>query len=130
MAIDLPVCSAERLFVAGVSPWRYLRRSVLWPGSSRCYGGLTFSVNFCSEFLHSRVSKERIVNKRDNNARPSVDSSTNHRPSDAEIAARAYDIFLMRGAAPGHDMDDWLQAEQELIERSRDLALLHSMATR
>jgi hypothetical protein len=59
-----------------------------------------------------------------------VDSSANHRPSDAEIAARAYDSFLMRGAAPGNDLDDWLQAERELIERSRDSALLHSMATR
>jgi len=76
------------------------------------------------------VFKERIVSKRDNNAKPSVDSPTNHRPSDAEIAARAYDIFLMRGATPGNDLDDWLQAEQELIERNRDMALLHSMATR
>ena len=70
------------------------------------------------------------MSKRDNNDRPSVDSPANHHPSDAEIAARAYDIFLLRGAAPGNDLDDWLQAEHELIERNRDLALLHSMATR
>jgi Protein of unknown function (DUF2934) len=31
-----------------------------------------------------------------------------------EIARRAYEIFLARGAAHGSDMDDWLLAEHEL----------------
>ncbi len=30
-------------------------------------------------------------------------------------AVRAYHIFLSRGAAPGRDLDDWLQAERELL---------------
>ena len=30
------------------------------------------------------------------------------------IAARAYQIYLERGRAHGHDWDDWLQAEYEL----------------
>ena len=34
--------------------------------------------------------------------------------SESEIAARAYEIFLNRGASHGHDLDDWLQAEREL----------------
>ena len=33
-----------------------------------------------------------------------------------EIAARAYQIYLERGRANGHDLDDWLQAEYELME--------------
>lgn len=34
--------------------------------------------------------------------------------SEPDIAARAYEIFLSRGASHGHDLDDWLQAEREL----------------
>ena len=35
-------------------------------------------------------------------------------PTNEEIATRAYEIFLMRGGEHGSDLDDWLQAEQEL----------------
>lgn len=31
------------------------------------------------------------------------------------VAVRAYHIFLSRGAKPGKEFDDWLQAEQELL---------------
>ena len=41
-------------------------------------------------------------------------------PSEQEIAARAYEIFLSRGASHGHDLDDWLQAEQELTAEIAD----------
>lgn len=45
------------------------------------------------------------------------------RPPDSQIAARAYQLYLDRGAADGHDMDDWLQAERELrVEAPRKLA--------
>ena len=30
------------------------------------------------------------------------------------VAARAYEIYLERGAADGRDFDDWLSAEREL----------------
>ena len=36
-------------------------------------------------------------------------------PTTEEIAQRAYEIFLARGGEPGHDFDDWLQAESELL---------------
>jgi hypothetical protein len=39
-----------------------------------------------------------------------------HRPSRRQIAARAYQIYLERGRQDGHDMDDWLQAEYELMK--------------
>lgn len=32
------------------------------------------------------------------------------------IAARAYDIYEARGGDHGQDLDDWLQAEQEIDE--------------
>jgi hypothetical protein len=33
---------------------------------------------------------------------------------DEEVRRRAYEIYLERGEQPGHDLDDWLQAEREL----------------
>jgi hypothetical protein len=35
-------------------------------------------------------------------------------PSEEEIARRAYEIFLSRGGEPGHEAEDWQQAEREL----------------
>ncbi len=35
-------------------------------------------------------------------------------PTEEEIRQRAYEIYLERGAAPGFELDDWLQAEREL----------------
>jgi hypothetical protein len=31
-----------------------------------------------------------------------------------DIAARAYDLYIARGRTDGHDVEDWLQAEEEL----------------
>ena len=31
-----------------------------------------------------------------------------------EIRRRAYEIYLEHGEEPGHDLEDWLQAEREL----------------
>jgi hypothetical protein len=39
---------------------------------------------------------------------------TGHAVADADVAQRAYDLYLARGRADGHDVDDWLQAEREL----------------
>ena len=36
-------------------------------------------------------------------------------PVPEEIAIRAYGFFLQRGCADGWDVDDWLQAERELL---------------
>ena len=35
-------------------------------------------------------------------------------PTLHEIAARAHEIYVARGATPGWELDDWLQAEREL----------------
>jgi hypothetical protein len=36
----------------------------------------------------------------------------------AEIAKRAYELFLASGAAHGRDVEHWVQAESELRDRS------------
>ncbi len=38
-------------------------------------------------------------------------------PTREEIELRAYQIYVERGGAPGNDLEDWLQAESELIEK-------------
>jgi hypothetical protein len=44
-------------------------------------------------------------------------AGTGTRPGQDEIAQRAYELFLQRGSLPGHETDDWLQAEAELSAR-------------
>jgi hypothetical protein len=41
-------------------------------------------------------------------------------PSTEQIAERAYELFEARGRQPGVALDDWLQAERELRESTRN----------
>jgi hypothetical protein len=36
-------------------------------------------------------------------------------PSREEIERRAYELYLARGGTPGHELEDWLRAEHELL---------------
>jgi hypothetical protein len=50
------------------------------------------------------------------------------------ISVRAYEIYESRGGAPGHDVEDWFQAENEILaalieqEMSRAAAQAHNQA--
>jgi Protein of unknown function (DUF2934) len=35
-------------------------------------------------------------------------------PSEAEIARRAYELYVQRGGEQGKDVEDWARAEKEL----------------
>jgi hypothetical protein len=41
------------------------------------------------------------------------------KPTERDIASRAYDRYLARGRTDGQDVDDWLAAEQELATERR-----------
>lgn len=47
-------------------------------------------------------------------------SRTNPKPSQRneniaqKIQDRAYELYVSRGQEPGHELDDWLQAEREV----------------
>jgi DUF2934 family protein len=41
---------------------------------------------------------------------------TQQSPRPEQIAARAYQLYIERGRTEGHDVDDWLQAEYELMQ--------------
>ena len=47
-----------------------------------------------------------------------------------EIELRAYQIFIERGGADGHDVDDWVQAEQELAEKYANIGRVAKAAGR
>lgn len=54
--------------------------------------------------------------------------SQNHHPSHEHIAVRAYEIYITRGAEHGRDLDDWLQAERELVTQNSSSARRHAAA--
>lgn len=59
-------------------------------------------------------SKSRSPKRSPAPASPTLQPSTPTVPAEA-VAKRAYEKFLARGCTHGHDQDDWLAAEQELI---------------
>lgn len=48
-----------------------------------------------------------------------VNASAADLPRLEEIRIRAYEIYVERGGQPGHDREDWLQAERELEPKAR-----------
>ena len=51
---------------------------------------------------------------------------TKGRPASAEVEAeirrRAYELYEQRGSVNGHELDDWLQAEAEVLETNFETA--------
>jgi hypothetical protein len=54
-------------------------------------------------------------------ARRRNDHQPRRDPIAEAIRSRAFELFLARGSEHGHDLDDWLQAEQEFHEAARRL---------
>jgi len=56
--------------------------------------------------------------KTNQSAATAADRAPKSRPeratvTNSDIARRAYDLYLARGREPGHQLDDWLEAERE-----------------
>jgi Protein of unknown function (DUF2934) len=45
------------------------------------------------------------------------------RPARQEIELRAHEIYVERGETHGQDVEDWLQAEHELLEKYEKMGL-------
>lgn len=43
---------------------------------------------------------------------------------DERIRQRAFELFQLRGCQNGHDLDDWMQAEAEIMGKPQRLANL------
>jgi hypothetical protein len=50
---------------------------------------------------------------------PPFAESEPHTLARGEIELRAHEIYVERGGAPGKDVEDWLQAERELLEKGK-----------
>jgi hypothetical protein len=60
---------------------------------------------------------QTTIKKNGNKSQNRITNSTAETiPLREEIEARAYEIYLARGAQPGHELEDWLQAEREIME--------------
>jgi Protein of unknown function (DUF2934) len=62
-------------------------------------------------FYMARGYNKRMLQRRRSDGFPKRD------PIREAIAARAYELFVARGATDGHDLEDWLTAENELMDR-------------
>lgn len=43
-------------------------------------------------------------------------AETDNLPLEEQIRRRAYELYVARGNASGSEIDDWLQAEEEILE--------------
>jgi len=57
-------------------------------------------------------------------ARRPADQSDLQPPSHDLIALRAYQLFEERGGGDGRDVEDWLQAEREVLDPAREAGML------
>ena len=64
---------------------------------------------------HRNTESQPTAAAQAESAETSVADSSGHE----EIRIRAYDIYIERGGQPGHDLEDWLQAERELEAKVR-----------
>jgi hypothetical protein len=55
----------------------------------------------------------KLTEKSSSESQPQTASGA---PTREEIELRAHQIYVERGGAHGQDVDDWLQAERELVE--------------
>jgi len=68
-----------------------------------------------AELSHHR-SEEKVRKPSTQDAEPQI---KNEEPQDTtvQIRERAYELYLLRGQSDGHDLDDWLLAESQLIQK-------------
>ncbi|MFB3915843.1 MAG: DUF2934 domain-containing protein [Terriglobales bacterium] len=68
----------------------------------------------------TRTKKTATLNSPGNDHEPEV-TTMPARPVNVEelIRSRAYQLFEERGREPGHDFDDWLRAETEVLQQFR-----------
>jgi hypothetical protein len=89
---------------------------VLWSQGSNGAGERLFASEHPQDQNRTRISRPEVAMNQDQHAQ--LPAFIVLSPED--VAARAYEIYLKRGASDGFDRDDWFHAEQELKARGRD----------
>jgi thioredoxin-like negative regulator of GroEL len=73
-------------------------------------------------FYRTRWSRNRVDKPLEKAAPPEMRQfyrDAARAPSHEEIALLAHQIYLARGRIPGHEVEDWLEAERQLSRRNR-----------
>jgi hypothetical protein len=63
--------------------------------------------------MTSFLKKKEKVSETGSSSSPTLDSQSLQQ----KIASCAYELFLKRGQAHGHDLEDWLEAEREVLAK-------------
>lgn len=63
-----------------------------------------------SKPMRSEITEPQVTSIQTEKGEASIRNSL----LDDQIRRRAYEIYLERGEQPGHDLEDWFQAEREL----------------
>ncbi len=64
----------------------------------------------------TRTSTPAALKPRTTRKATAATHATPVQPTQEQIRARAYEVFLRRNGGPGDAHDDWLQAERELFD--------------
>jgi len=78
------------------------------------------SVNAKSKSWKNRKSENRPPAESSTDPARLVKETTNH-PLREAIELRAYELYLQRGGGDGRDVEDWFEAEQELLGRQGEI---------
>jgi hypothetical protein len=54
------------------------------------------------------------------NSSPTMQSprAAKNQPTQEDIALRAYHLYIERGGMPGNELEDWIEAERQLVAES------------
>lgn len=64
------------------------------------------------------MSKENEMRATSNVNRKAASDGMNEAMRE-QIEKRAYEIYEARGAEPGHELEDWVRAEAEMMQQTR-----------
>lgn len=69
--------------------------------------------------VHKADKKAKSAPSLHSNSPDTISLITSGRPTDveAQISLRAYQLYADRGAEAGHDLEDWLRAETEVMRQ-------------
>ena len=65
-------------------------------------------LGFVRKIYNFMKSKQSVIDQQTSPAEKSI-------APPSLIQKRAHELYLLRGQEPGHELEDWLQAERELL---------------
>jgi Protein of unknown function (DUF2934) len=54
---------------------------------------------------------------------PAAQGTASSTDLESEIRLRAYELYVERGCLPGHEAEDWIMAEKEIVARHSLLSM-------